>query len=297
MKVLNCVPNISEGTERHIIEAVEKAARSVSGVKIISVAPDPDHNRTVYSILGEPEAVLESVKRLADKAIELIDMSKHKGSHPRIGAVDVTPFIPISDMDADEALVICRQFGAWVGAKGIPVYYYEYAATKPERVCLPDVRKGQYEGLRQKLADPQWQPDEGPAQFVQKSGAFLVSVRMPLIAYNVNLWTEDIEIADRIAKAVRHKDGGYRYVRAMAVKLPNKRMVQVSMNLINYMKTPIPRVTEMIRQEAAQYGIRIAGTEIIGAIPVKAVEAVMKYYLQCHEFSSEQILEMNCIME
>ena len=297
MKILNCVPNISEGKNQDTINAVAEAIRSVPGVKLISVSADEDHNRAVYSFLGEPNAVLEAAKRMAAEAINRIDMAVHIGGHPRMGAVDVTPFIPVSGIETDEAVAICKEYGKWVGERGIPVFYYEETATKPGRVSLADVRKGQYEGLEEKLRDPEWTPDEGPCQFVPKSGAFLVGVRMPLIAYNVNLWTEDVGIAKKIADSVRNMRGGYRYVRAMGLALEGTGMVQVSMNLTNYLKTPIPRVTETIRSEAARYGVRVAGTEIVGAIPLKAMEEIMKHYLQCHDFTGEQVIEMNCLAE
>ncbi|MDR3119809.1 MAG: glutamate formimidoyltransferase [Clostridiales bacterium] len=298
VKILNCVPNISEGRDTGVIEAVADAVRGAPGVRLAAVCPDADHNRTVYSFLGEPAAVLEAAKRLADAALERIDMSVHKGEHPRVGAVDVTPFIPVSGVSPEEALEICRAYGRWIGdEKAVPVYYYEDAAVSPARRNLADVRRGQYEGLAKKLLDPEWAPDEGPARFVPKSGACLVGVRFPLIAFNVNLRTDDVTVAKKIARAVRYSGGGFRCVRAIGVALKSAGSVQVSMNLTNYEMTPLPRVLEAVRTEAARYGVAVAGTEIVGAIPVRALEDVMRHYLQCHDFRAEQVLEMNCLPE
>jgi glutamate formiminotransferase len=291
---MNCVPNISEGRNQETIEAIRAAILAADGVRLINVTPDADHNRTVYSFLGAPEAVLTAAKALAAEAIQRIDMRVQEGAHPRIGAVDVTPFIPVSGVTDEETLAVCRAFGRWAGDRGIPVYYYEDAATKPERVNLADVRKGQYEGLEARLRDPEWAPDEGPAVFVPRSGAFVVGARFPLIAFNVNLRTADVELAKRIAQSVRHISGGFRYVKAMGLAVEGD-LTQVSMNLTHYSKTPVHRVVEVIRSEAARYGVAVAGTELVGAIPAAAAEEIIRFYLQCHDFSASQILELNCL--
>ena len=290
-KVLLCEPNISEGRDPGIVEQVVDQVRRVGEVKILDYSSDADHNRSVLTYLGEPEPVVEATKAMAAKALELIDMTRHQGSHPRMGAVDVVPFVPVRNIGTDEAVEAARQFGGFVGGLGVPVYYYEEAATSPERKRLPKVRKGQYEALEAKLQDPAWAPDEGPAAFNPKSGAVITGVRFPLIAFNVNLHTTDLSIADRIAKAVRHINGGFRFVRAIGLSLEKEGMVQVSMNLINYTKTPIPRVLETIRSEAARYGVNVAGTELVGPVPLGALEEVLKHYLQVHDFSMEQIIE------
>ena len=295
MKILLCEPNISEGRDKDVVEQVADAVRSVPGVKLIDYSSDPDHNRSVFTYLGEPADVLEATKRLAATAFELIDMRTHKGSHPRQGAVDVAGFIPVRGVEPAEAVEIARQLGQYVGGLGVPVFYYEDAATRPERKSLPDIRKGEYEALAAKLKLPEWAPDEGPAEFNAKSGALVTGARFPLIAFNVNLRTDDVGIADKIARAVRHVSGGYRYVRAMGLLLEDKGMAQVSMNLINYTKTPIPRVLETIRAEAARYGVAIAGTELVGPVPLGALEEVARYYLQVHDFSTEQIIELALI--
>ena len=245
----------------------------------------------VFTYLGEPHQVLEATKALAEKALALIDMTRHQGSHPRMGAVDVVPFVPVRGMATEEAVDIARRFGRFVADLGVPVYYYEEAATGPERDKLPKIRKGQYEALERKLQDPTWEPDEGPATFNPKSGATVTGVRMPLIAFNVNLRTPDVSIAQRIAKAVRHISGGYRYVRAIGLALEGDEMVQVSINMVNHAKTPIPRVLETIRSEAARHGVNVAGTELIGPVPLSALEEVLKHYLQAHDFSMDQIIE------
>jgi len=295
MKILECVPNISEGTEREIVEQVVEQLRKVEGVKILDYSSDADHNRSVLTYLGQPGAVLEATKAMALKALALIDMSQHQGSHPRMGAIDVVPFIPIKGVETEEAIEVARQFGRFLGEQGVPVYYYEDAATRPERTNLAKIRKGQYEALPDKLRDPAWAPDEGPAEFNPKAGATVTGVRFPLIAFNVNLRTTDLDIADRIARAVRHISGGYRYVKAMGVALEEKQMVQVSMNLTNYTKTPVPRVLETIRMEAARHGVSVAGTEVIGAIPMGAMEEIVKHYVQAHDFELSQVIEYSLL--
>jgi glutamate formiminotransferase / 5-formyltetrahydrofolate cyclo-ligase len=295
MKVLMCVPNISEGKNESLIDAIAGAVRSVEGIKLLEVSSDRDHHRSVFSYLGEPEKVLEATKKLADLAVDGIDMSGHRGDHPRMGALDVAPFIPVRNMTTAEAVVIARSFGSYLGSKGIPVYYYEDAATSAERKNLADVRKGQYEALAGKLKDPAWAPDAGPAVFNASAGATAVGVRFPLVAFNVNLNTTDISIADRIARGVRHLSGGYRFVRAIGVTLSEKGMVQVSMNLTNYTKTPIHRVMETIRFEASRYGVAIASAELVGPVPLEALEEVVRFYLQIDNFSVGQIIESNLL--
>lgn len=290
-QILMCTPNISEGRDQQIIDQVVAVVRATRGIRMLEVTPDPDHNRTVIGYLGDPEAVLQATQALATRALALIDMARHHGSHPRLGAVDVVPFVPIRGIDVQGALNIARRFGRFVGNLGVPVYYYEDAATRPERASLTAIRKGEYEGLPGKLADPAWQPDEGPAVFNAKSGALVTGVRFPLIAFNVNLRSADLAIAERIAKAVRHINGGYRHVRAIALALEDRGMVQVSMNLTNYTKTPIHRVLETIRSEAARHGVSVAGTEIVGPIPLGALEEVVRHYLQAHDFTLDQIIE------
>ncbi len=290
-RVLMCKANISEGRRKEVLEGVAAAVRAVPDVTLADWSGDPDHNRAVYTLLGPPEAVLDGAKALTSVALERIDMATHAGEHPRMGAVDVVPFIPLREVETEEAVEIARSFGAWLGEQGVPVYYYEDAATRPERESLPKIRKGQYEALAEKLERPEWQPDEGPAEFNPKSGATVTGARFPLVAFNVNLVTDDLDVAQTIARAVRHINGGYRYVRGMGFALEDKGMVQVSMNLTNYTKTPIHRVLETVRSEAARYGVAVAGTELIGSVPLGALEDVVRFYLQTHEFSTDQVVE------
>ena len=295
MKVLMCVPNISEGKNTRLINGLADMIRGAEGVKLLEVSSDEDHHRSVFSYLGDPEKVFEATKRLADLAVEGIDMTGHKGGHPRMGARDVAPFIPLRNMTAAEAVEVARSFGAYLGSRGVPVYYYEDAARVEERKNLADIRKGQYEALAKKFKDPIWVPDEGPAEFNAKSGATAVGVRFPLVAFNVNLETTDLSVAERIAKGIRHLSGGYRYVRAIGVALSDQGKVQVSMNLTNYAKTPIHRVMETIRFEAARYGVSVASAELIGPVPLDALEEVVRFYLQIHDFSINQIIETNLL--
>ena len=290
-KVLLCEPNISEGVDLALVNEVLDQVRQFEQVKILDVSSDADHNRSVFTYLGEPRTVLEATKAMARKAFERIDMRTQHGSHPRMGALDVAPFIPVRGMSVAEAVEIAREFGRFVGGLGVAVYYYEEAALRPERKKLPDIRKGQYEALEAKLKDPAWAPDEGPVEFNPKAGGMVTGVRFPLVAFNVNLRTNDVTIAERIAKAVRQINGGFRYVRAMGLALEDKGMVQVSMNLVNYAKTPIPRVMETVRSEARRYGVQIARSELVGPVPMEALDEIVKYYLQAHEFKMEQIIE------
>ncbi len=290
-KILMAVPNISEGVNKDVVEQVVDAVRHTEGVKMLDYSSDADHNRSVLTFLGEPQAVLEASQAMARQALALIDMTRHKGSHPRLGAIDVAPFVPIRNVEIQEAVEISRLFGRFLAQQGVPVYYYENSATRPERESLPNIRKGEYEGLPAKLQDPAWQPDEGEALFNPKAGATVIGARPPLIAFNVNLNTRDLEIANRIAKSIRFINGGFRYVRAMGVALEDKDMVQVSINMINYTKTPLPRVLETVRFEAARHGVSVAGTEIVGTLPLGALEEIVKHYLQTHDFSLNQIIE------
>lgn len=290
-KVLLCEPNVSEGRDLALVERFADAVRSVDGVRLIDYSSDPDHHRSVFTYLGEPEPVLEATKRLATQVFDTIDMAGHSGSHPRQGALDVAAFVPVRNVDTAEAVAIARLFGEFVGGLGVPVYYYEDAATRPERRSLPDIRKGEYEALADKLAQPEWAPDAGPAVFNPRSGAMVTGSRFPLVAFNVNLRTSDVTVADRIARAVRHVSGGYRYVRAIGLPLEDKGLVQVSMNLVRFDKSPIARVFETVRAEAARHGVAVAGTELIGPVPLAALEDVARYYLGLHEFTSDQVIE------
>ncbi len=290
MKQLLAEVNISEGTDLELVEQVKNALIENNDIDLIDLNSDKDHNRTVFTYKGEPEAVLEGTKRLAKKAIELIDMTKHTGSHPRMGAVDVVPFIPARNVTTEEAVQVAKEFGKYLGSLGVPVYYYEEAATSPGRKSLVDIRRGQYEGLEEKMKDENWIPDEGPSTFNPKSGATVTGSRFPLVAFNVNLNTEDINIAKKVVKAVRGAKGGYTAVRAIALEIPEKKQVQISMNLVNYEMTPIHRVYETIKSELSRYNVTVADTELVGPVPLEALEEVLKFYLHVSdEFSMDQI--------
>lgn len=295
MKFLECVPNISEGRDEKKIAAVAEEVGRHKAVKLLGVSPDRDHHRTVFTFIGEPLAVKEAALSLALKSFELIDMRQHHGAHPRLGAVDVVPFVPIQGVEMAEAVELARGFGRELGERGFTVYYYEEAATSPERKDLPVIRRGEYEGLPEKLKDPGWRPDEGPETFSPKSGATVVGARFPLVAYNVNLKTTDLALAREIARKVRFKDGGFPDVRAMGVVLKEKGMVQVSMNLTNYRVTNIPAVYEFIKTEALKRGVDIAESEVIGLIPMGVLEGVARHYIKCPDFSLRQVIEQRIL--
>jgi glutamate formiminotransferase len=291
VKLIECVPNVSEGRDAAVLDRIVGAVSGAAGVEMLDWSADPDHNRAVLTYVGEPEAVLEATKTLCREAFAAIDMRGHQGAHPRMGAVDVVPFVPLRNVTNEEAVALARRLGEWIGEQGVPVYYYQEAATRKERESLPDVRRGEYEGLAAKLATPEGAPDAGPAVFNERSGASIVGVRFPLIAFNVNLATGDLSIARRIAEAVRFSSGGFRFVRAMGVRLEDKGMVQVSTDILQYEKTPIHRVLETVRSEAARYGVAVAGCELIGLAPLDAFSEAIRHYLQIHDFSPEQVVE------
>ncbi|MCP4119864.1 MAG: glutamate formimidoyltransferase, partial [Desulfobacteraceae bacterium] len=238
------------------------------GVMLLDHSSDPDHNRSVISYIGAPDQVVTATKNLVKTGVDLIDMTIQKGSHPRQGAVDVVPFIPVSGISTEEGVAIAHDFGKWIGSElKVPVYFYEDAANRPERQSLPGVRKGQYEALEEKLKDPFYEPDEGPCKFVPKTGSIQVCSRFPLIALNINLASSDLEMAQSIAKSIRHINGGFRYVRGIGLALEEEGQVQVSMNLINYEKSSIPIVMETVKREAARYGVNVVKSEIVGPVP------------------------------
>jgi glutamate formiminotransferase len=295
MRLLECVPNISEGRDQNKIASIAEEVKRQKGVRLLDVSSDKDHHRSVFTFIGEPSNIKEAALSLTLKAIELIDMREHRGAHPRLGAVDVVPFVPIQGMEMEKAVQLAREFGKELGRRGIPVFFYEEAATCPDRKDLPSIRKGEYEGLKEKLNDPRWKPDEGPDRFNPKSGATVVGARFPLVAYNVNLKTEDLAMAKEIAKKIRFKDGGFPHVRAMGVDLKEKGMVQVSMNLTHYRVTNISQVYEFIRQEALKKGVEIEGSEIVGLIPLGVLEGIAQYYLKYPQFSIRQVIEQRIL--
>lgn len=296
-KIIECVPNFSEGKRNDVIEEIIKPFKKADGVYLLDYDPDPNHNRVVVTVIGTPEKVKNAVFEATKVATELIDMEKHVGEHPRIGATDVIPFIPLRGVTMDEAIKLAHDLGKKIADElSIPVYFYEEAALLPERKNLEVIRKGQYEGLKKEITKPERKPDVGPAKMHPTAGAMVVGARGPLIAFNVNLGTTDIEIAKKIARFVRHSSGGLRYIKAIGVDLSNRGMVQVSMNLTNYEKTAIYRVFELINIEAKRWGVNIIESEIVGLLPAESLFDSISYYLKLKNFSPEkQVVELRLL--
>jgi glutamate formiminotransferase len=292
MKLVESVPNFSEGRRENIVKEILVEAEKYSHVKVLDWSMDFDHNRSVVTLVGEPDEIEKATFDMAKKAVELIDLRDHKGEHPRMGAVDVIPFIPVMNITMKECIEISKRVGKRIAEElNIPVYLYEKSATSPERENLADIRKGEFEGFFEKIKNPNWKPDFGPDKVHPTAGVVAVGAREYLIAFNVNLGTKNIDIANKIAKAVRHINGGFRYVKAIGVELKEKGMVQVSMNLTNYKKSPIFRVFETIKREAARYGVPVVNSEIIGMIPSKAAIDTMIWYLQLDDFDENRVIE------
>jgi glutamate formiminotransferase len=291
-RLVECVPNISEGRDHAKIDAIVVAVRQTPGVFVLDVAPDADHHRTVITFVGEPGAVEAAVLHLVAKAVELIDLTKHKGEHPRMGAVDVIPFVPLRGVTQSECIELARRVGAAIWEKyRIPVYLYEDAATRPERRDLAHIRKGEFENFPKKIQEPEWAPDFGERVVHPTAGVSAVGVRPPLIAFNVNLGTSNLEVAKEIAKAVRGSDGGLRYVKALGFAVEGRGIVQVSMNVTNFEKTPLHRVFELIACEAERWGVPIVGSEIVGLVPQAALLQVAEHFLRLEHFHPSQVLE------
>jgi len=289
-KIMQCVPNYSEGRDLAKIEEIIAPYKNKEGVKLLSSEPDADYNRTVVTVIGEPQALAEAVIESAGIAARVIDMTVHSGEHSRMGALDVAPFIPIKETDMAECVETAKKVGEALAAQhGIPVFLYEEAASRPERVNLAKVRKGQFEGMPEKLKDPEWHPDFGKDEIHPRAGVTAVGARMPLVAYNIDLATSDIEVGKRIAAAIRHSGGGFRYIKAGAVE--TKGIIQVTMNITNYKKTSIYRVLETVKMEAKRYGVTITGSEVVGLVPMEALVESAEYYLGLYGFSKEKVLE------
>ncbi len=288
--IVECIPNFSEARRPEVVTAIRQVIAAVPGVQVLDQHSDLDHNRTVITFAGSPQAVGEAAFRSVAKAAELINLDEHQGEHPRIGATDVLPFVPISGTTMGECVELARQVGRRVGVElGIPVYLYEAAATRPDRQNLENIRRGQYEGLKLEIVThPDRQPDFGPAQ-LGPAGATVIGARQPLIAYNIYLTSAEVEIAKKIARAIRHSSGGLRYVKALGLLVDGR--AQVSMNLTDFRSTPLARVVELIRREAARYGVGIHHSELVGLIPEEALVAAAAWYLQLDQFEPEQILE------
>ena len=292
-KIVECIPNFSEGRRSEVVDQIVAAIKSTSGAVLLDRESDPDHNRSVVTFVAPPDRVVDAAIAGARAASELIDLNKHAGEHPRMGATDVIPFVPISGVTMEECAAMARSCGERMWSElAIPVYLYEKAATRPERENLASLRKGQFEGIRDEIATSEARrPDFGEARVHPTAGITAVGARPPLIAYNVNLGTADLEVAGKIARAVRHQSGGLRYVKALGFELKDRGIVQVSMNMVNYEGTPLFRAFEMVKREAERYGVPVVGSEIVGLVPQRALNAVADFYLQLEKFSEDQILE------
>src|SRR6056297_2012245 len=293
MKWVESVPNFSEGKKVEVLEKIVKCAEKYESVWIVNWSMDKDHNRSVVTLVGEPSQVVEALFDMTKTAADQIDLRNHKGEHPRMGATDVIPLIPLKNTDYAECVDYSKQLAQKIGEElKIPVYLYEKSASRPERKNLATIRKGQFEGFSEKITNAKWKPDYGPTDAIPPSaGVVAVGVREILIAYNVNLATDNLDIANAIAKMVRHKSGGFRYVKAMGVELKEKGIVQVSMNLTNFKKTSIYRVFELIKIEAKRYGVGVLGSEIVGLVPLQAITDTMDYYLGLDSFDMSRVIE------
>jgi glutamate formiminotransferase / 5-formyltetrahydrofolate cyclo-ligase len=290
--IIECVPNVSEGRRPDIVDRIVEAASRVPGTRVLDRSSDPSHNRSVITLAGEPPPLKDAVLALFEVAVAEIDLRTHSGEHPRLGAVDVVPFIPIEGAAMDDCVKLAHQTAAEVARRfAVPVYLYEEAASSPARRNLEDIRRGQFEGLSAKMSHAEWTPDYGPATAHPSAGATVIGARMPLIAYNVNLATDRLDVAKRVAAAVRFSSGGFRYVKAMGVALEDRGIVQVSMNLTNYEKTPILRVFEAVRREAERYGVSVLESEIVGLVPAAALVDTARHILQLEQFTPAQMLE------
>jgi glutamate formiminotransferase len=292
MAIIESIPNVSEGRRPEIVERIADAIRATPGVRLLDYSSDPSHNRSVFTLVGDADGVKRATLALFEQAVPAIDLRTHQGEHPRLGAVDVVPFVPIEGVTMAECVAIAKEIGAAVADRfNVPVYLYEEASANPARKNLEDVRRGEFEGLAEKMKRPEWIPDFGPALPHPSAGATVIGARMPLIAYNINLDTSRVDIAKKIAAAIRHSSGGLRYVKAAGFMLEDRGIAQVSMNLTNYEKTPIFRVFEIVKREAARYGVAILESEIVGLVPAAALLSAAEFYLQLERFSSGQVLE------
>ncbi len=290
--LIECIPNVSEGRRPAIVAAMAGAIRAIAGVRLLNFSSDPSHNRSVFTLVGDADGVERAVLALFERAVADVDLRTHTGEHPRLGAVDVVPFVPIEGVTMAECVALAKTVGAGVAARfQVPVYLYEEASTNPARTNLEDIRRGEFEGLAAKMATAGWTPDFGPATPHPSAGATVIGARMPLIAFNINLATDRLDIAKKIAAAIRHSSGGYRFVKAMGITLEDRGIVQVSMNLTNVEKTPIFRVFETVKREADRYGVAILESEIVGLVPSAALMSAAEFYLRIAGFTRDQVLE------
>lgn len=295
-RMIECVPNFSEGRRRDVIEAIVEPFRRRRGCALLDYRADPDHNRLVVSLAGAPEPIEEALLEAAKTAIARIDLNQHQGAHPRIGAVDVIPFVPLRDISLKDCVALASAFGKrYFEETGVPVYFYEEAALRPERRRLEAVRQGQFEGLKEAVSNPERHPDIGPPRLHPTAGATVIGARKMLVAFNVNLGTSDIRIAKEIAKAVRASGGGLCHVKGIGVALENRGLVQVSLNVTDYEKNALYRVTELIRMEAKRWGVPVVETEIYGMVPAAALLESAAYYFQLADFSLNQVIELKLL--
>lgn len=291
-KIVECVPNFSEGRDLQKIDKIISPFRGKQGVKLLDYSNDEDHNRLVVTVVGEPEPLRDAVLEAIGVAVQLIDLNHHTGQHPRMGAVDVVPFIPIKNVTMEEAIALSKEVGAEVAKRyNLPVFLYEKSASAPHRENLAAVRKGEFEGMAEKIKQPEWQPDFGPSERHATAGTVAIGARMPLVAYNINLNTPNLDIAHDIAKKIRFIGGGLRYCKAMGVELKDRGITQVSINMTDYTRTALYRAFELVRIEARRYGVSIVGSEIIGLVPMEALIDTASYYLGLENFSMQQVLE------
>jgi len=291
-KIVECVPNFSEGRRPEVVREIVAAVESVPGVQLLDYSSDSNHNRSVLTFIGEPAPVKEAAFRAIAKAAELINMDEHWGEHPRIGATDVVPFVPVLGVTMADCVALARELGAEVAEKlRIPVYLYEEAATRPDRRNLADIRRGEYEGLKKEIHLPERRPDFGDPVMHPTAGATVIGAREFLIAFNINLGTPDVSIAKKIARVVRASSGGLMYVKALGIKLEDRNLAQVSMNLTNFKKTPMHVVFNLVKSEAERYGVPIVGSEIVGLVPLDALLAAAEHYLRIENFGRKQVLE------
>jgi glutamate formiminotransferase len=292
MPIIESIPNVSEGRRPEVVDAIAAAIRAVPGVRLLDHSSDASHNRSVFTMAGDASAIKAAVLAIYEQAIAAIDLRTHAGEHPRLGAVDVVPFVPIEGVTMAACVELAKDVGREVASRfGVPIYLYEEASANPARKNLEDIRRGEFEGLAAKMATSGWAPDFGPAGPHPSAGASVIGARMPLIAYNINLNTDRLDVAKKIAAAIRHSSGGFRFVKAAGFELKDRGIVQVSMNLTNYEKTPIFRVFETVKREAERYGVTILESEIVGLVPAAALNSAAEYYLQIAGFKPDQILE------
>ncbi|HER7028608.1 TPA: glutamate formimidoyltransferase [Streptococcus pyogenes] len=292
-KIVECIPNFSEGQNQAVIDGLVATAKSIPGVTLLDYSSDASHNRSVFTLVGDDQSIQEAAFQLVKYASENIDMTKHHGEHPRMGATDVCPFVPIKDITTQECVEISKQVAKRINRElDIPIFLYEDSATRPERQNLAKIRKGQFEGMPEKLLEEDWAPDYGDRKIHPTAGVTAVGARMPLVAFNVNLDTDNIDIAHKIAKIIRGSGGGYKYCKAIGVMLEDRHIAQVSMNMVNFEKCSLYRTFETIKFEARRYGVNVIGSEVIGLAPAKALIDVAEYYLQVEDFDyTKQVLE------